>query len=141
MNDRQKVEWVENKRFERDGICVVVNKLPLHRPKFSVAVGRLMEKGVSKFLPIFSHGRGSVEIDRVSEIVIHLLREAEEYIQSELQYLEDCNISNNQFYENKEMNKDKPRARVGLSGGPNSGKTARKRENKRKRMVDAKVQT
>ncbi len=139
MNDRPKVDWVEDKRFEREGLCVVVQKLPLRRVWYSVFVGRPMEKGISKYLPIRGEGKGQVVIERVSSIISELLAEAEDYIQGELQYQEDCWVENQQHYEHKDMNRGKKKAPVGLSGGQNSGKTARKRENRRKRMAGEQV--
>lgn len=135
MNDLPKVDWIEDKRFERDGLCVVVQKLPLRRARYSCFVGRPMEKGISKYLPIFSEGTGSITIKRVGAIISDLLYEAEEYILGELQYQEDNWIEQRQFHEGKSLNRDKKRTPVGL-GGPNSGKTARKKENRRKRMAD-----
>jgi len=141
MNDRQRddrprVEWVVDKSFEKDGVTVQVNKLPLRRPRYSVSVGRTMEKGTSKFMALRSEGKGQISILKVSGTAYELLCEAEDYVQSELQYAEDQWVETQQHFETKDMNRGKKRAPVGLSGGPNSGKTARKRENRRKRMAE-----
>lgn len=135
QHDRPRVEWVLDKSFEKDGITVQVTKLPLHRPRYSVSVGRTMEHGTSKNMALRSEGKGQIAILRVSITVYELLGEAEDYVQSELQYAEDQWVETRQFHESKDMNRGKKRSPVGLSGGPGSGKTARKRENRRKRMA------
>jgi len=140
MNDnRKKAEWFEDKKFERDGLCVAVQKLPLYHPRYSLIMGtpKSGDSGdfVSRFIPIFSKGQGLIEIKRVSNALAELTLLAEEYILSELQYLEDTRIETNQRYEERDLNKGKPRAQVGIGGGPGSGKTARKRANRAARMA------
>jgi hypothetical protein len=131
-----KVEWVEDKRFERDGLCVTVQKLPLRWPRYSIAVGIARDANyVARYMPVRVTGKGKlVLVNPVSQVLTNLMVEAEEYILSELQYLEDLVIEARQSQEQQEIGKDKPRPRVGLSGGPGSGKTARKRVNKLKRQ-------
>lgn len=135
QNDRPRVDWEEDKRFERDGFCVVVQKLPLRKPQYSVFVGRPMEKGISRYLPIYSKGQGQITVQRVSTTIFDLLEEAEDYIQSECQRQADGWVEEQQYYEQRSMNRGKKKGPVGLSGGPGSGKTARKRESRRKRMA------
>jgi hypothetical protein len=134
--DRPKVDWVEDRKFEREEIFVQVNRLPLRRPRFSLSVGRTMDEDrISRYFPLRSSGQGKIEIERISHILSTLLAEAEDYVQSELQYNEDTFQENRQFHEARGMAKDKKRAPVGLSGGPGSGKTARKRANRQKRLA------
>lgn len=135
QRDRPRVEWVVDKSFEKDGITVQVTKLALRRPRYSVSVGRTMEHGTSKNMALRSEGKGQISILKVSVTVYELLCEAEDYVQSELQYAEDQWVETQQHFEDRDMNRGKKSAPVGLSGGPNSGKTARKRENRRKRMA------
>ena len=134
-DDRQRLEWKEDKRFEKDGLCVIVQKLALRRPKYSLYLGKIMEKGISRYFPIFSEGKGQIAVKRVGVPLYDLIAEAEDYIQSELQILEDNWVEDRQFHENRSANRGKRGPQIGLSGGPNSGKTARKKENKRKRLA------
>jgi hypothetical protein len=140
MNDKVKVDWIEDRVFERDGIKVVVQKLPLRWPRYSVFVGVDKGEHVSRFMPLRSSGQGRITVDRISNTVAELLLEAEEYVQGELQYLEDTKIERVQDREFTHLMKEKPRGRRGLSGGPGSGKTARKRANRQKRMKEERAE-
>jgi hypothetical protein len=135
---KREVQWIVDKQFAADdGLTVQVNKLPLRWPRFSIIVGILRvngdEQSVSRYMPIMSAGRGQgkIVINPIASKLMELLTQAQDYIQSELQRLEDSALENKIAWEEKSLNKDKPRPRVGLSGGPNSGKTAKRREAKK----------
>ena len=135
MDDRPRVDWVDDKRFTKDGLSVQVRKLPLRWPRYSIAVGTLVNENTLRFIPLRAAGKGKIVLDRVGAALAALIAEAEDYVWSELQYLEDQRIEERLHDEARELNRDKPRAKVGLSGGPNSGKTARKKANKQQRRT------
>jgi len=133
-HQRPKVDWTDDKKFEKDGLCVVVRKLPLRWPRYALIVGVRSEIGVGRFIPVRAFGKGKIELERVTPTLVELLTEAEDYAQSELQLIEDERIEERQRYETRDMNRGKPRAVVGLSGGPHSGKTAKRRAAKQRRV-------
>lgn len=134
MAERDKVPWVDDRCFERDGLVVQVRKLPLSWPRFSLLIGRRTEKGISRFLPLWSERGAQVRIKPTAAVLGALVGEAEDYIRGELQYAEDSYLQRQQARELRELDRDRPRARRGLSGGPGSGKTARKRANRLRRL-------
>jgi len=136
--DRPKVEWIEDRVFERDGIVVVVNKLPLWRPRYSLSVGfRRADRDETdrpgRFFSIWSQGQGKIKISRMAGVLFELSTEAEDYVSGELQRLEDDRTDQVRAREQRGMDRGKTKPLQGLSGGPGSGKTARKRANKQKR--------
>lgn len=134
--DGPKANWEIEKTFEKDGIVVQLSKLPLRWPRFSYTVcargGKDGDK-IMRFMPVFARGKGKIEIERKAAAIHALVAEAEEYVRAHLQALEDRKIEKKQFYERKELQRGKPKAKRGLSGGPGSGKTDRRRQRRAKR--------
>jgi hypothetical protein len=129
-------QWETAKEFVRGNLVVRVQKLDLYRqPKFSIQVGTFGKKDPSRlipFLPVEATSRGKIEIHSYWADVSELVRDAEHYVEQELQVHEDLYIEQAQERESRQMSRDKPKKRFGI-GSP--GKTARNREKKRRRMT------
>ena len=136
--ERGKSSWVDDRVFERDGIVVQVRKLQIAKPRFDYLVGRRTDRGISRFVPCWSEGsgKGAIRVKPTAQLVFSLIEEAEQYVRDELQYIEDCLIERRQSHEQRELNRGRPRPHRGLSGGPGSGKTARKRANRAGRLKE-----
>ena len=136
-NQERRVEHIVDKTFEADGIAVQVTKTVPGRPFYSIKVGTMRqgkkdgEAFVAPFLPIRVEGKGKRVVRKVSGTMCSLVEKAEEYIQSESQILEDAWIKRSIEFGERKDNKDQKKPRPGLSGGPGSGKTQRRREAKR----------
>jgi hypothetical protein len=131
---RERVEWVDDKTFEKGDLVVQVRKLPLKRPRFSLGMGSKNHQDPSRtnrFVPLFSHGQGTIQITSVSHDFWELLKDAEDYVQGQLQAAEDAWVANRQTFEQRDIDRGKPKQRAGLSGGANSGKTEKKRRRHR----------
>jgi hypothetical protein len=133
MSDQQpRVEWQQDESFSDEGLVVQVNRLPLRRPRFSISVSFEKDGGhPSRFLPVQS----SVELGRVvmtdfADRVHALLQLAESHIFQQLQACAEQEQADRIAREQSHVNRG-PKPVVGLSGGPGSGKTARRREAKR----------
>lgn len=126
--------WIKDRVFENNDYVVVVNKLPLRRPKFSISIGVRRGERLHNFIPIQTtgHGFGKIGVVQFASPLYQMLTEAQEYIQSESQRTEDEEIQAKIDREAQQMNKTKPKQIAGLSGGFGSGKTAKRREAKRK---------
>ena len=131
--------WIKDRVFENNDFVVLVSKLPLRRPRFSINIGMRRGENLQKFMPIQStgHGLGKVAVKPFASPLYQMLIEVQDYIQSELQRVEDEELEFKLQKETRQMNKDKPKQTAGLSGGFGSGKTARRREAKRKAAQSA----
>jgi hypothetical protein len=131
-----KPQWITAKEFVRGTLVVRVQKLDLYRrPKFSIQIGTFGKKDPSRlipFLPVEATSRGKVEVHSYWADVSELVRDAEHYVEQELQVHEDLYIEQAQERESRQLSKEKPKQRRGIG---RSGKTARDRENKRRRMT------
>ena len=126
MVDR--VERVIDKTFEADDCVVVVQKLPLRKPRYTFFVGR---KKDGRYTPYFAAceqvTEGNVVLNLSSSRISKLIQEALDYIRGELQCWHDEASAS---YSAKLASAAKPKNRAhhpGLSGGPGSGKTAKNR--------------
>lgn len=133
QHDKPKVEWVHATEFVAGNLIVIVKKLPVNRPKFSIEVSyKLDSNGTTKnvrFIPLRTTGQGKIQVETVSQDLVKLMQQAEEYVLNEAQKAEDIYIAYKIVREQRWMNKGKPETRT-------TGKTQRERE-KRKQKPQA----
>ena len=130
-------DWAPVKTFDKDNVVVRVEKLDVlkqgvEKTFYRVKVGHLNhEKSFIPLLPMFTegHGKGKITIKRVAEVVLELVKSAEDWIHNEAQYAEDTRTHSRIEREQKQADRDKPVTRV-------TGKTEKKR-NKLKAKQDA----
>ena len=135
MADQQRLDWTLDVAFFDEEISVSVNKLPLRRPRFSVSVSCDRGERPSRFLPVQSSiDLGKATMTSFADRVHKLLQLAETHIAETLQAVADEEIEQKLDRELRQVNRG-PKPVVGLSGGPGSGKTARRREAKRAAKV------
>jgi len=134
MNGRP--EWQTVQEYTKGQLVVRVQKLDLYKgPKFTIQIGLPGKRDparLSSFLPVESKTRGKVEVNSYWADVSEMVRDAEHYIEQELQVHEDLYVEQAQVREQRQLDKDKPKQRRGI-GSP--GKTARNREKKRARLA------
>lgn len=118
MDDRPRVEWVEDRKFRRNGMVVTVWKLPLRYPQYRFDIGcegKDEGKTYRSFLVKFE-GRGKLamqcnfDLDTLGALVA----EAKGYITGEAQALEDARVERQTQYEERGANKDRPKQVMGL---------------------------
>lgn len=112
-----KMEWVKDREFTQGDVVVTVWKLPLRRPKFRFDIsckGR-DDRVFRSFLVHFS-GKGKLQMHHGCNVAAlqNLVTEAEGYIQGEAQVVEDERIDQMVAYEERDLNKGKPRQPPGL---------------------------
>lgn len=98
-------EWKKAKEFERDGIVVIVSKLPLRLPRYSIEIASRTQFGDQKigrhFQVHVDRKSGKALVSRISSrTLVVLINQAEEFIEQEEQ------LDLNAFIEWKK-NKDK----------------------------------
>ncbi len=134
--DRPRVEWKIDKIIKDGELAVQINRKPIRPPQFSYTVGVLRtdkdgREIISRYIPIKCFGRGKISVEGRADLIYKLAHEAEEYIQSERQIAEDRWIDASIEFGERKDNKGRPAPTWGLSGGPGSGKTQKRREAKR----------
>lgn len=72
-------------------LIVRVSKTDEYVPKYSIKMGRFRQDGniVGSNIPIYTRGKGKIEITRVSAVLAKLVKDAEDWIHNEAQYRED----------------------------------------------------
>jgi hypothetical protein len=131
-----KPEWQTVQEYVKgNGLVVRVQKLDLYKgPKFTIQIGvpsKNDPKRLTPYLPVHSTARGKVQVNSYWADLSEAVREAEHFIEQELQVHEDLYIEQAQERESRQLDRDKPKQRRGI-GSP--GKTARNREKKRRRL-------
>lgn len=123
--------WAPAKSFEKDGVCVRVERKEVAgKTHFRAKVGRLdTNNNFVFYIPFMMSGLGKVSITRVNEVVQSLLKTAEDWAHNEAQYAEDRFIETKTVQETKQVNQGKQTTR-------HTGKTQRNRD-KRKGVVAA----
>lgn len=131
-----KAEWEHEKTFERNGVVLQLQRLPLRWPRFSYTIcvrgGKEGDK-IMRFIPVRGQGQGKIKVESLAATIHDLVAEVEEYVSEQLQKLEDTKIENQQTFEQRTIHRESPRYRPGLSGGPGSGKTDRRRQRRANR--------
>lgn len=120
MQEKEKKEWVEDRVFEDQGMVVRVLRLSLGRPRFSIEVGaRVRDRNNTTFVgrrfAVMTSGTGKIQIEnRINtEVLSHLIKEAEEYVLTEAQASEDAYIERLQAREQRRQPRQ-PRQHAGL---------------------------
>ena len=83
-------EWQKEKEFEKDGIVVIVSKLPLHLPRYSIEIASRTQFGDQKigrhFQVHVDRKSGSAVVSRIMvRSLVVLVGEAEKYIEDQEQ--------------------------------------------------------
>jgi hypothetical protein len=138
QSQQPRVEWQRDESFSDEGLVVQVNRLPLRRPRFSICISFERDGGhPSRFLPVQSSVElGKVAMTDFADRVHALLQLAESHIFQQLQACAEQEQADRIAREQSHANRG-PKPVVGLSGGPGSGKTARRREAKRAAKTQA----
>lgn len=137
VSDQQpRVEWETDETFRDEDIIVQVNCLPLRRPRFSISISFERDGGhPSRYIPVKSSvDLGKVQMTDFADRVHALLQLAESHVFQRLQAASEAELAAKISREQRQANRG-PKPVVGLSGGPGSGKTARRREAKRAARV------
>jgi hypothetical protein len=118
MDERQRVEWVEDRKFRRNSVVVTVWKLPLRYPQFRFDIGCVgKEEGRTfrSFLVKFE-GRGKLTMQCSFDPndLAAAVAEAQGYMTGEAQAAEDSRVERQVQYEERGLNKDKPKPVMGL---------------------------
>lgn len=129
-----RAEWEDEETFEKDGIILQLRKLPLRWPRFSYSIGMAGKDGQQlRFISVETTGKEEVRVDSKADVIAELVARAEEYVRERKQALEDAAATERQDFGGGGGGYHQPR---GLSGGPGSGKTARKKGGSRRRGRD-----
>ena len=83
-------EWKKAKEFERDGVVVIVSKLPLRLPRYSIEIASRTQFGDQKigrhFQVHVDRKSGKAIVSRISSrTLVVLINQAEEFIEQEEQ--------------------------------------------------------
>lgn len=106
-------DWKKAKEFEKDGIVVIVSKLPLRLPRYSIEIASRTQFGDQKigrhFQVHVDRKSGNAIVSRIhTRSLVNLIAEAEKYIESEEQ------LDINAFIEWKK-NKEKSDSSIDLT--------------------------
>ena len=109
-HDRPRVEWTQAASFEKEGVVVLVNVLPLPRPKFSMEFRFQNPSGrTDRHIPIVAEGTGTVHITSPSsDVLAFLAQQARTFVQKAAQGAEDARIEALQAREQKQIAREKP---------------------------------
>lgn len=112
------ISWAPDRQFKQDGVVVTVWKLALRRPLFRFDIGcegKEPGKPYRQFA-VFSEGQGKLKFRHAwdPEVASQLVKQALEYIYGECQAVEDERIEQKSAYEQRGLNKNKPRPTLGL---------------------------
>lgn len=117
-DDRPRVEWAKDREFKRNGMVVTVWKLPLRYPQFRFDVGcEGKEEGkIYRGFLVKFEGRGKLKMQCSfdPDALVALVAEAQSYMTGEAQAAEDARVERQAQYEERGLNKDKPKAVMGL---------------------------
>lgn len=115
-------EWREAKRFEEDGLAVIVEMLDGFRPRYSIRTGQVRKdgKGVLPFLPVEVRGTFQISLKPLAGPIHALLLKAEEWIQSDVAQRVSDDVDWRIQKETKQLNLGRPPAKV-------TGKTAKRK--------------
>ena len=119
MSKEREREWVKDRVFTRGRIAVTVWKLVPGRPKFRFDIGCLGKEEDDRVFRGFIvgfRGRGKLRMfhDCEPEVLSALVDEALDYMYAEAQASEDKWVERRIHYEEKDLNRGKPRQRPGL---------------------------
>ncbi len=83
-------EWKKAEEFERDGIVVIVSRLPLRLPRYSIEIAARTQFGDRKigrhFQVHVDRTSGKASVSRIAtRTLVQLITQAEEYIESQEQ--------------------------------------------------------
>lgn len=124
---KPKLNWEEAKVFTDGPDAVIVKKLPLFNPKYSISIGTMKD---GRFAPYTSPNatveHGVVKFTSVVPTLSRLIEQAEVFICEEMQRQADARIEMQQARELRSMEQRKhgPESKI----PPRVGKTARDRE-------------
>ncbi len=118
-----KPQWKKLAEFDGgNGIVVVVNYLPLVRPRFSMEIGKKLENGVlARHIPVGTSGQGRIDVDSVWSKVGSAVAKAEVAIFDAAQKAEDAVLDARIAKEEQELNRGRPIV-------ARTGKTEQKRQ-------------
>jgi len=129
--DRKPLAWLDVMTFEDGDLVVQVRKLDIRAPRFSISIGRVRNDRFLPFLPVFTEGQGKITVVHLFAKVGLLVQKAEEWVLEQVQRYEDEQLSYKQAYEERGVNKDKPKTK-------HTGKTERDREKKKAKTTTGK---
>ena len=126
QQDRPKVEWISDKEFKNECFIVRVNKLPIRNAKYSISISYLTDKDrESRFIPMKSSGQGKIVLDSPMDKLFQLISQAESYIETELQRLEDYRIEQLEGREKRDLDRGKPKQKRGIKAWGQADKAAK----------------
>jgi hypothetical protein len=118
--NRTTPEWREAKRFEEDGLAVIVEMQDGFRPRYSLRIAQVRGGKVLPFLPVEVRGSFQITLKPLAGPIHALLLKAEEWIQTEAGSRVNEDIDRRIERETKQVNKDRPQTRT-------TGKTAKRK--------------
>lgn len=132
---RAKIEWTHVKDIERGGVVVRITSSGGYRPRYSMAVGRLLplpagapegtEPRFTQHIGVFVDGQGTLNLRSPMALAIgEAVQEAEGWILNECQKTEDSILEDRVKKETKQANFGKPVTKA-------TGKTEREREKRK----------
>ncbi len=86
--DREEVEWIDHRIIKGQRAAVKISKLPLPRPRYSINVLSLKNDQIHKFFHVYWSTHNGIKVESIADEVYRLIREAEDFIQAEIQDLE-----------------------------------------------------
>jgi len=113
VNERPKIAWSVVKEFEENGIVVEVSVSDTRTPRYNARVVRRNERGAIPFLQLRTEGQGKVRIVSIAKTVEKLLSEAEQFVESEVQKIEDAYIDQRIERESRQVEREGKKRRPG----------------------------
>jgi hypothetical protein len=114
-------QWTKFFSKTENGVTVVVHKLDLPRPKYSVqlgvtAINRMNgEEVFRQHIPLNVEGRGKVYVTHVDPGLFQaLFEEAQEVVRKDAQEAEDAWVSSKQAREQRDLDRNKPKQQRGI---------------------------
>lgn len=123
-----RLSWEQIKTFEEDNVVITVSRLPLRRAQYAYDIrARAMDGRAVPFFKVTTEGKGKIEVTPacVTEVLVRLKHEAEEYIRTCAQHDEDVFRDRQLAYERAQVARDKPKPTVGLKALAQRDKEAR----------------
>jgi len=123
-NDRRPLNWLTDMTFEdkASGLSVRITRNDAYKPGFSVEVGREGKEGkegrLIRHIPVrwFSHnGRASLDVN-IAEAFAHIGNKVQEYLEGEVQKLEDERLDQQRKKGEKESKSKNQNVGTGLGG-------------------------